>query len=69
MYELKDVSKTYTKGRRKVVPFKHVNLVIDDGEFLTVQEMAGFQMFAAKMDDELLHYWKAPCSTPALTVR
>jgi dihydroxyacetone kinase-like protein len=38
------------------------------GEWLTVQEMAGFQMFAAKMDDELLAYWKAPCSTPALTV-
>lgn len=38
------------------------------GEWLTVQEMAGFQMFAAKMDDELLYYYKAPCSTPALTV-
>ena len=24
------------------------------GEFLTVQEMAGFQMFVARMDDELL---------------
>jgi dihydroxyacetone kinase-like protein len=39
------------------------------GEWLTVQEMAGFQMFAAKMDDELLEYYKAPCDTPALTVR
>jgi len=39
------------------------------GELLTVQEMAGFQMFAAKMDDELLAYWKAPCNTPALTVK
>ena len=39
------------------------------GEFLTVQEMAGFQMCAAKLDDELLGYWKAPCNTPALTVR
>lgn len=38
------------------------------GELLTVQEMAGFQMFAAKMDDELLRYWNAPCRTPALTV-
>ena len=37
------------------------------GEWLTVQEMAGFQMFVAKMDDELLQYWKAPCRTPALT--
>jgi dihydroxyacetone kinase-like protein len=38
-------------------------------EILTVQEMAGFQMFVAKMDDELLKYWKAPCDTPALTVK
>lgn len=38
------------------------------GELLTVQEMAGFQMFVAKMDDELLRYWNAPCRTPALTV-
>jgi dihydroxyacetone kinase-like protein len=39
------------------------------GEYLTVQEMAGFQMFIAKMDDELLRYWDAPCDTPYLTVR
>ena len=39
------------------------------GEWLTVQEMAGFQMFVAKMDDELLAYYQAPCHTPALTVR
>ncbi len=38
------------------------------GEFLTVQEMAGFQMFVARMDDELLSYWNAPCQTPALTM-
>ncbi len=38
------------------------------GEWLTVQEMAGFQMCAAKMDDELLKYYQAPCKTPALTV-
>lgn len=34
------------------------------GELLTVQEQAGFQMFMARMDDELLHYWSAPCNTP-----
>ncbi len=34
------------------------------GELLTVQEMAGFQMFMARMDDELLKYWQAPCRTP-----
>jgi dihydroxyacetone kinase-like protein len=39
------------------------------GEFLTVQEMAGFQMFFAQMDDELLQWWDAPCDTPYLTVR
>jgi dihydroxyacetone kinase-like protein len=34
------------------------------GELLTVQEQAGFQMFLARMDDELLRLWNAPCSTP-----
>lgn len=34
------------------------------GELLTVQEQAGFQMFMARMDDELLSYWNAPCNTP-----
>ena len=37
-------------------------------ELLTVQEMAGFQMFVAKMDAELMTYWKAPCDTPFMTV-
>ncbi|MCX6906691.1 MAG: glycerol kinase, partial [Verrucomicrobia bacterium] len=36
---------------------------------LTVQEMGGFQMFVAKMDDEMLKYWDAACDTPYLTVR
>jgi len=39
------------------------------GEFLTVQEMAGFQMFVAKMDDELLELHNAPCDSPYMTVR
>lgn len=38
------------------------------GEYLTVQEMAGFQMCVAKMDDELIRLWKAPCDTPYLKV-
>ena len=38
------------------------------GEMLTVQEMAGFQMCAAKMDDELVELWNAPCNTPSWTV-
>lgn len=39
------------------------------GEVLTVQEAAGFQLFMARMDDEMLKYWKAPCSTPYYTVQ
>jgi len=34
------------------------------GELLTVQEQSGFQMFIARMDDELLRLWNAPCNTP-----
>lgn len=34
------------------------------GEILTVQETAGFQMFMARIDDEELKYWNAPCRTP-----
>lgn len=34
------------------------------GELLTVQEQAGFQMFMARMDDELLALYKKPCHTP-----
>ena len=36
------------------------------GEMLTVQEQAGVQMFMARMDDELLRLWNAPCTTPYL---
>ena len=39
------------------------------GEWLTVQEMAGFQMCVAKLDDELLSLLQAPCNTPAWTVK
>ena len=34
------------------------------GELLTVQETAGFQMFIARMDDELLELWDRTCNTP-----
>ncbi|MGI6109562.1 MAG: dihydroxyacetone kinase subunit DhaK [Eubacteriaceae bacterium] len=37
------------------------------GELLTVQEQAGFQMFLARMDDELLRLWNAPAQTPYMT--
>jgi dihydroxyacetone kinase-like protein len=39
------------------------------GEFLTVQEMGGFQMCIAKLDDELIELLDAPCDTPGLTVK
>lgn len=41
---------------------KVVASVVD--ELLTVQETAGFQMFIARMDEELIEYWNAPCTTP-----
>jgi dihydroxyacetone kinase-like protein len=34
------------------------------GEYLTVQEMGGFQMFAAKLDDELESLLNAPSNAP-----
>jgi len=39
------------------------------GEYLTVQEMGGFQMFAAKLDDELLTLMKAPSDAPFWVTR
>ncbi|MBT3377960.1 MAG: dihydroxyacetone kinase subunit DhaK [Lentisphaerae bacterium] len=38
------------------------------GEFLTVQEAAGYQMIACKLDDEIRELWDAPCDTPFFTV-
>lgn len=39
------------------------------GEYLTVQEMGGFQMCVARMDPELLALWDAPSNSPALVVK
>jgi dihydroxyacetone kinase-like protein len=39
------------------------------GEYLTVQEMAGFQLNIMRMDGQLLQLWNAPCDTPYLTMR
>ena len=41
MYELKKLSRVYPKGRGKVTALKDVNLVIQDGEFITVQGPTG----------------------------
>lgn len=44
---------------------KNVKIVANYvGELLTVQEQAGFQMFMARMDEELLRLWNASCNTP-----
>jgi len=61
------------------IVLRRVNQILEDksiklvrslvGEFLTVQEMGGFQMCVARMDDELVALWDAPCDTPALTVK
>ncbi len=57
------------RGCKRVLDAQGISLAAARcGEFLTVQEMAGFQMFVAVMDDELLRYWNAPCRTPALTI-
>ena len=39
------------------------------GEYITTQEQAGFQMFIARMDNELIGLWDAPCDTPYFVVR
>jgi dihydroxyacetone kinase-like protein len=39
------------------------------GEYLTVQEMAGFQMFVANLDDELIDMLKAPSNAPYWVTR
>ncbi len=36
-------------------------------EILTVQESSGFQLFFARMTDELVAYWNEPCRTAYLT--
>ena len=34
------------------------------GNLMTVQEMAGFEICIARMNEELVEYWNAPCRTP-----
>lgn len=59
--------------------FRRVKQILDEkaisigyslvGEYLTVQEMAGFQMHVAKIDEQLRGLLEAPCDTPYWTVR
>lgn len=56
------------RGVKKHLEGKGIEVVrAAAGEFLTVQEMAGFQMILGRMDDELLALWDAPCDCPALS--
>lgn len=49
----------------KYLEEKNIEIVANEvGEILTVQEQAGFQMFMARMDEELLELYNAPCNTP-----
>lgn len=51
----------------KILAAKNIEIVANFvGEMLTVQEQAGFQMFMARMDDELTRLWNAPANTPYL---
>ncbi len=52
----------------KILAGKDIEIVANMvGEVLTVQEQAGFQLFMARMDDELTELWKTPCKTPYYT--
>ena len=44
---------------------KEIEIVANHvGELLTVQETAGFEICIARMNDELVEFWNAPCRTP-----
>jgi dihydroxyacetone kinase-like protein len=56
------------------IVFRRVHLILKSknirvarskvGEFITTQEQGGFQLLIARMDQELLHLWDAPCDSP-----
>ena len=44
---------------------KEIEIVANHvGGLMTVQEMAGFEICIARMNEELVEYWNAPCRTP-----
>lgn len=54
---------------KEILDKKKINLArCMAGEFLTVQEMGGFQMFMARLDPELTALWDAPCKCPCLAI-
>lgn len=58
----KDATKYFEAAGIKVVQG-------EAGEYMTVQEAAGYQMIACKLDDELKQLWTEPCDTPYYRVR
>jgi dihydroxyacetone kinase-like protein len=47
-----------------ILKAKNIDIVANAiGELLTVQDAAGFQICIARMDDNLLQLWNAPCQT------
>jgi dihydroxyacetone kinase-like protein len=58
------------RGTKKALEARGIkvarNLV---GNFLTVQEMGGYQMCLARMDTDRLALWDAPCYSPALSIK
>lgn len=54
---------------KQILDKKKINLVrATAGEYLTVQEMGGFQMFLARMDADLTRLWDAPCKCPCFSM-
>lgn len=44
---------------------KEIEIVANHvGELMTVQEMAGFEICIARMNEEIVEYWNVPCRTP-----
>lgn len=49
----------------KILQEKNIEVLSNHvGELLTTQETAGFQLFIARMNEELLRYFNSPCNAP-----
>ncbi len=56
------------RAAKKYFDGKGIELAVcKAGEYLTVQETAGFQLLLAKVDDEIIDLWKDPCRTMTWT--
>ena len=50
---------------KEAVGIEGSSMYLREGEILTVQEAAGFQLNFAKWDEEFIRLWNTPCHTPA----